>query len=227
MSKNNRFYVAHRHGLKSTIHTHTQPFNGPLSGTTRVGRHQKKHSPTHTHPDHQTSFIKLLHLQRSTASSMFSLRTWQSFLTTSLQVLFGLGPSTSYSIHFFTESSFSFHNTCPYHRSQECHVDEAGCYTDGTHKMLVGKNVLSCFTEVPKLCHLFLIPLSTHHTETNSTYNTTKLACLTGAQQPTQQAYSTPVQPHINRMQLLVTNRLNKPFNRPLSSQNLVISFLI
>jgi len=27
--------------------------------------------------------------------------------------------------------------------SQECHVDEAGRYTDGTHKMLVGKNVLS------------------------------------------------------------------------------------
>jgi len=28
--------------------THTQPFNGLLSGTTRVGRYQKKHSPTHT-----------------------------------------------------------------------------------------------------------------------------------------------------------------------------------
>ena len=31
-------------------HTHarTQPFNGLWSGTTRVGRYQKKHSPTHT-----------------------------------------------------------------------------------------------------------------------------------------------------------------------------------
>jgi len=28
-------------------HTHTQPFNGLWSGTTRVGRYQKKHSPTH------------------------------------------------------------------------------------------------------------------------------------------------------------------------------------
>ena len=36
-------------------HTHTQPFNGLLSGTTRVGRYQKKHSSTHTHPDHRTS----------------------------------------------------------------------------------------------------------------------------------------------------------------------------
>jgi len=56
------------------MHTHTQPFNGLLSGTTRVGRYQKKNSPTHTHPDHRTSFIIFLHLQRSMASSLFSLR---------------------------------------------------------------------------------------------------------------------------------------------------------
>jgi len=104
-------------------HTHTQPFHGRLSGSTQVGRYQKKHSPTHTHPDHRTSFINFLHLQRSIASSLFSLRAWQSYLTTSLQVLFGLslglGPSTSYSMHFFTQSS-SFCNTCPYHRSLFC-----------------------------------------------------------------------------------------------------------
>jgi len=33
-----------------------QPFYGPLSGTTRVSRYQKKHSPTH-HPDHHPIFI--------------------------------------------------------------------------------------------------------------------------------------------------------------------------
>jgi len=47
------------------LHTHTQLFNGLWSGTTR---YQKKHSPTHTHPDHWTSFIIFLHLQRSMAS---------------------------------------------------------------------------------------------------------------------------------------------------------------
>jgi len=52
-------------------HTHTQSFNGPMSGTTRVGRYQKKHLPTHTHPVHQTSFINFLHLLRSIASSFF------------------------------------------------------------------------------------------------------------------------------------------------------------
>jgi len=50
-----------------------QPFNGHLSGTTRVGRYQKKHSPAHTHPGQRTSFITFLHLQRSTVSSLFSL----------------------------------------------------------------------------------------------------------------------------------------------------------
>jgi len=86
--------------------THTQPFNGPLSGTTRVGRYQKKHSPTHTDHDRRTSFINLLHLLRSIATSVFSLCAWQSSFTTSLQVLFGLsrglGPSTSYSMHFWS-----------------------------------------------------------------------------------------------------------------------------
>ena len=101
-----------------------QPFNGLWSGTTRVGQYQKKHSPTHTHSDHQTSFIIFLHLQRSMASSLFILRAWQSSRTTSLQVLFGLplclGPSTSYTIHFFTQSSSSFRSTCPYQRNLFC-----------------------------------------------------------------------------------------------------------
>ena len=60
--------------ISQGTHTHTQPFNGFLSGTTRVGRYQKKHSPTHTHPDHRTSFIIFLHLQQSMESSLFSIR---------------------------------------------------------------------------------------------------------------------------------------------------------
>jgi len=101
-----------------------QPFNGLCSGTTRVGRYQKKHSPTHTHPDHRPAFNTFLHLQRSLASSLFSLCALQSSQTTSLQVLFGLplglGPSTSYSMHFFTQSSSSFRSTYSYQRSLFC-----------------------------------------------------------------------------------------------------------
>ena len=84
------------------VNRHTHTHNRLMAfgpGTTRVGRYLKKHSPTHTHPDHRTSFI-IFHLQRSMASSLFILRAWQSSRTISLQVLFGLplglGPSTSY-----------------------------------------------------------------------------------------------------------------------------------
>ena len=89
-------------------HTHTQPFNGPLSGTTRVGQYQKKHSPTHTHPDHRTSFINFLHLLQSTASSLFSLRAWQFFSTTSLQVLFGLTQVTVKTVDFLLQFTVVF-----------------------------------------------------------------------------------------------------------------------
>jgi len=100
-----------------------QPFYGPLSGTTRVSQYQKKHSPTH-HPDHHPIFISFFHLPRSIASFLFKLHAWQSSCTTAFHVLFGLPiglePSTSYSIHCFTQSVSSFHSTCPYHRNLFC-----------------------------------------------------------------------------------------------------------
>jgi len=58
--------------------TQQQSFYGPLSGTTRVSRYQKTH-----HPDHHPVFISFFHLPRSIASSLFKLRAWQSFCTTS------------------------------------------------------------------------------------------------------------------------------------------------
>ena len=55
------------------------------------------------------------------ASSLFNPPALQSFSTISLQVFFGLPlglePSTSYSIHFFTQLLSSFCSTCPYHRN--------------------------------------------------------------------------------------------------------------
>ena len=100
-----------------------QSFYGPLSGTTRVSRYQKKHSLTH-HPDHHPIFISFFHLRRSIASSLFKLHAWRSFCKTSLHVLFGLPlglqPSISYSIHFFTQSVSSFRNTCPYRCNLFC-----------------------------------------------------------------------------------------------------------
>jgi len=100
-----------------------QPFYSLLFGTTRVSQYQKKHSPTQ-HPDHHPIFISFFHLPRSIASSLFKFHAWQFFCITSLYVLFGLPPglepSTSYSIHFFTQSLSSFCSTCPYHRNLVC-----------------------------------------------------------------------------------------------------------
>ena len=78
-SSNNRLPVDHTSNKgnrkwKTQVGQQQRPFNGLCSGTTRVGRYQKEHSPTHTHPDHRASFIIFLHLQRSMASSLFNLR---------------------------------------------------------------------------------------------------------------------------------------------------------
>jgi len=104
-------------------HTHIHNRLTTLSRITWAGQYQKKHSPTHIYLDHQTYYINFHHLLQSTASSLFNFRAWQSF-STSLQVLFGLPlglkPSTSYSIHFCTQSLSSFRNTCPYHCNLFC-----------------------------------------------------------------------------------------------------------
>jgi len=82
-------------------HTHTHNHFTALwmlSGTTWVSRYQKKHSPTHTYCNHQSSLICFLHLLRSVASSLFNLRAWQSFSTISLSFLwFTSWPGT---LHF-------------------------------------------------------------------------------------------------------------------------------
>ena len=118
--------------------THTQPFNGLLSGTTRGGQYQKKHSPTHTHPDHRTSFIFItfLHLLRSLASSLFSLSARQSSLTTSLQVLFGL------------PLGLELHTPCissPYHQLLFAAYPHSNA---------------ACSAVIPMLCHLYQVSLS-------------------------------------------------------------------
>ena len=95
----------------------TQPFNDPLSGTTRMGRYQKKNIRPSWSSD-------ILYQLPSTKICSILLVQFTCFSTTSLQVLFGLPlslrPSTSYSTYFFTQSLSSFHNTCPYHHNLFC-----------------------------------------------------------------------------------------------------------
>ena len=142
-----------------------QPFYGPLSGTTWVSRYQKKHSPTH-HPDHPI-FISFFHLPRSIASFVFKLRAWQSFCTTSFHVLFGLPlglePSTSYSIHFFTQSVSSFRSTCPYHRNLFCcSINIISSIPSLSLNSLLG--TLSYLSTAHPSDHSHLCSLKCHHT---------------------------------------------------------------
>jgi len=87
-----------------------QQFHGPLSGTTWVSWYQKKHSPTHIYPNHPPSALSIYCDPQHPPCSIHVPK--QSFCTTSHQVVFGLplvlAPSTSYSIHLFTQSLYSF-----------------------------------------------------------------------------------------------------------------------
>ena len=139
-----------------TTYTHTQPFNGILSGTTRVGWYQKKHSLIYTHADHQTSFINFLHLLRSIASSLLNLRAWQSFpqplSKSSLVFLFLSWTLSSYSMYFFTRSS-SFCNTCPYyHRPFWCNTNAMSSLPTERTKPL---KFLQCLHLIPEGIHTY------------------------------------------------------------------------
>jgi len=106
-----------------------------LSETTLVSQYQKKHSPTHAY---QSSLICFIHLLRSMAFFLFNPRTLQSFSTISLQVFFGLPFGLAPSIHFFTHH----------------------CLLFATHAHTIATCETSCFTVVPRLCHLILVFLS-------------------------------------------------------------------
>ena len=126
--------------------TRTQLFNSPLSGTNCVGRHQKKHSSTHTNPDHQTSFINFLHLLRSIAppSSIYVLDSPfpQPLSRSSLVFLLVLDPL--------------LHTPCI--SSPNCHL----LFPANTHT--IARSLFCCNTAL-MLCHLYLISLSVLYLE--------------------------------------------------------------
>jgi len=111
--------------LPLTGDTHTQPFYGSMDFVwNNPGELVPEETFTHSHLLWSSIVPYLLfHLIWSMVSSLFNPRAWV-FSTISLQVFFGLplglAPSTSYSIHFFTQSLSSFRNTCPHHHSLFC-----------------------------------------------------------------------------------------------------------
>jgi len=115
--------------------THTQPFNGLWSGTTPVGRYQKKHSPTHTHPNHRTSFIifSIYNYPWHPLCSVYELDSLlgQPLSRTSLVSLSALDPL----LHTPCISSPNHH-----------HLFAAHAHTNP-----------ACFAAIPMLCHLYLV----------------------------------------------------------------------
>ena len=99
---------------------HMQASYGPLSGSTRVSRYQKKHSSTQTHSAHQPSLSASSNYHKPQHHPC----SIQVLCSTSNHVLFGLPlgleTNASYSIHFFTQSLSYFCNTCPYHHNMFC-----------------------------------------------------------------------------------------------------------
>ena len=102
-----------------------QPFNGRLSGTTRVGRYQKKHSPAHTHPGQRTSFITFLHLQRSSPRHPLFQLTCLTVLSNNLFPGLLWSSPWSWTLDFILHAFLhpvisSFRSTCPYQHSLFC-----------------------------------------------------------------------------------------------------------
>jgi len=110
---------------QQTTTTKTTTVLRPLSRTTQVNRYQNKYSLLSW-----TSTILYHFYQLPPSTTIHNILLFQFmcltvFCTTSLQVLFGLPlglePSTSYSIHLFTQSLSSFRNTCPCHHNLFCY----------------------------------------------------------------------------------------------------------
>ena len=138
--------ITHTHTPQThthTTHTHTQPFNGLWSGTTRVGRYQKKYTPTQPiliigHPLSSSSIYNdPWHPLCSVYVLDSPLR--QPLSRSSLVFLLVLDSL----LHTPCISSPSFRSTCPYHHSLFCcNIDAMSSIPSLSLSSLLGN--LSC-----------------------------------------------------------------------------------
>jgi len=118
-------HVAKRCSCTHT-HTHTCMTILRLYGFCRDNLGEPVSEETFTRPHLSwSSIVPYLLLPSNTIHGILPVQsTCLTVFFHNLQVYFGLPlgltPSTSYSIHFFTQSLSSFRNTCPYHRSLFC-----------------------------------------------------------------------------------------------------------
>jgi len=105
-----------------------------LSGTTRVSRYQKKHSPTHTYRDHESFLICIYY------------DPWHPPCSTYVpDSLFCTIPLSKFSLFYLLAWHHPLHT--PYISSpHHCLLFAAHVHT-----------IATCFAVVPKLCHLLMI----------------------------------------------------------------------
>jgi len=185
------------HSFSTQYKTHTTilRLSGFWPGQSRWAG-SRRNSPTHTYCGHQSSLNCFLHLLWSMASSLFSLRAWQSFSTISFQVFFGLrlglAPSTSY------EPLPSFHTSSPYNRNLCC------CPSLSLNPLL---GTVPCSL----MLHIHLsILISAHWSATSFSFLTGQVSLSCNILLHTQMLYNLPLT--INDIALLVsygTNCLN------------------
>jgi len=105
------------------MHTHTQPFYGSMNFVwDNPGEPVPEETFTHSHLSWSSIVPCLIHPSTMIHGMLHVQSTCLTVISTiSLQVFFGLplglAPSTSCSIHFFTQSLSSFRNTSPYHHN--------------------------------------------------------------------------------------------------------------
>jgi len=150
------------------INTRTQPFYGSLVFVRdNPGEPVPEETSTHSHLS-WSSVIPYLLPPSITIDGILPVQ-FTSFSTISVQVFFDLpldlAPSTSYSIHFFTQSLSSLCSICPYHRNLFC------CSTEiMSSNPNLSLNPLSC-SLMPQI-HLTIL-ISAH-------WSATSLSFLTG-----------------------------------------------
>jgi len=147
-------YLEHKYLLNCSFHTHytfiilpfafTTTFLWPFVRDYPVSRYQKKCSPTHTYPDHQSSCICFFHLLQSMASYLFRQHAWQSFCTISIPSFLWYS-SWSGTLHFILHTFL--HPIIVFFFAAHAHT------------------IATCFAVVPKLYHLILVSLSTLYLE--------------------------------------------------------------
>ena len=162
----------------------------------------------HTHLSSSSTILYQLPLSttiRNILSVQFTCLT-VFFCTTSLQVLFGqplgLEPSTSYSIHFFTQSLSMFRKTCWCHRNLFCCSTEImSSNPSPSLNSLVGTLSFTLMSHI----HLTIL-ISACWSATSFPFLTGQVSLPCNILLCTQLVYSVP---HIIRISILISNGTN------------------